>query len=221
MDFFDEPTMAAPQPVASVDERETPRFTMLIRTAKLLCPQGEFVCVLRDVSTDGVSIRMFHDLPDFDRMAIELETGDIHDVKRMWIRDREAGFRFSRPVDVENVLYERGQYPKRKLRMGIEMPVVLCAGGRRRSATITNLSQQGARVQCDALFALDENLRFEAGDLPEIEAKVRWRQHDRYGVVFENTFQLSEFAQLVAQLQCPTLLGIQNAYGAPDARLAR
>ena len=35
----------------SAEERAAPRFTLLIRAAKLVAPQGQFVCVIRDVSS--------------------------------------------------------------------------------------------------------------------------------------------------------------------------
>ena len=38
------------------DQRGAPRYTSLIRAAKLVCGQGEFVCVIRDVSSTGVSV---------------------------------------------------------------------------------------------------------------------------------------------------------------------
>ena len=38
------------------EQRAAPRFISLIRAAKLVCGQGEFVCVIRDVSATGVSV---------------------------------------------------------------------------------------------------------------------------------------------------------------------
>ena len=46
--------------------RGAQRFTLLIRTAKLVCESGEYLCVIRDVSSTGVRLRLFHDLPADD-----------------------------------------------------------------------------------------------------------------------------------------------------------
>ena len=35
------------------EQRATARFTLLIRTAKLIAASGEYLCVVRDVSSDG------------------------------------------------------------------------------------------------------------------------------------------------------------------------
>jgi len=78
------------------------------------------------------------------------------------------------------------------------------------TAIVENLSQQGARFECEELFALDQTLRVSGGAgaamFAERRAKVRWRRDNRYGVVFEDTFSLGDFARLAAQLQFPALL---------------
>jgi len=77
-------------------------------------------------------------------------------------------------------------------------------------AVVENLSQQGARITCDQLLAIDQNVRIAApgltGKTGEVRAKVRWRRERQYGVVFDDTFTLGEFARLAAQLQAPALL---------------
>ena len=40
----------------------------------------------------------------------------------------------------------------------------------------------------------------------EVRAKVRWRREKQYGVVFDDTFTLGEFARLAAAFQAPALL---------------
>ena len=45
------------------DMRGAQRFTLLIRTAKLVSETGEFLCIIRDVSATGLRLRLFHDLP--------------------------------------------------------------------------------------------------------------------------------------------------------------
>jgi hypothetical protein len=76
-------------------------------------------------------------------------------------------------------------------------------------ATVVNFSQQGALLACDGLFAIDQNLRIDGGtiapELKEIRAKVRWRRGAHYGVVFDDTFTLGDFAKLAARLQMPEL----------------
>jgi hypothetical protein len=50
-------------------------------------------------------------------------------------------------------------------------------------------------------MAIDQKLRLEADNLPNIQARVRWRKGSNYGLVFDDTFQFAELARLAAQLQ--------------------
>ncbi|RXZ64603.1 PilZ domain-containing protein [Pelagerythrobacter rhizovicinus] len=191
---------------ATGEERAAPRFTLLIRSAKLIAPQGQFLCVIRDVSATGISLRGFHPLPDGEPLLLELQTGDRHAIERVWSRGNEAGFRFAAPVEVGNLIAETGEYPKRPLRLDIDLPLDLRCGGERIEADLVNLSQHGARIECAHFLALGQPLWIMSDRLPEIEARVRWRDGSRYGLTFDTTFNLRDFALLAARLQCPRLL---------------
>jgi hypothetical protein len=188
------------------EERAAPRFTLLIRSAKLIAPEGQFLCVIRDVSATGISLRGFHPLPNGDPLLLELQTGDRLAIERVWNRGLDSGYRFAAPVEVGSVIAETGEYPKRPLRLDLDLPLDLQWGGERIEADLVNLSQQGARIVCDHFLALGQPLWLMSDRLPEIEAKVRWRDGERYGLAFDTTFNLRELALLGARLQCPRLL---------------
>src|SRR5690606_20786923 len=57
-----------------MDMREAPRFALLIRSAKLICDSGEYLCIIRDVSETGVRLRLFHPLPPDQLLTLELAT---------------------------------------------------------------------------------------------------------------------------------------------------
>ncbi|MEM6857032.1 MAG: PilZ domain-containing protein [Pseudomonadota bacterium] len=192
------------------DQRAAPRFTLLIRAAKLVSPNGEFVCVIRDVSETGVSVRLFHALPKGSPLELHMPGGGTYEVEPVWERDNEAGFQFAESVDVSRLISEAGEYPKRGLRLEVCFPVRISTLTQRAEGLITNLSQQGARIECNGLFAIDQNLRIGAvepiREFSEVRAKVRWRRDRDYGLVFEDTFTLGDFARLAARLQSPGLL---------------
>jgi hypothetical protein len=192
------------------DLREAPRFTLLIRAAKLVSAQGEFVCVIRDVSETGVSVRLFHALPACKDFALHMPAGAIYEVSSVWQRDNEAGFTFAQSVEVQKLVNESGEYPKRGLRLGLCFPVTLTTLTGSFEAVVENLSQQGARITCNSLLAIDQTVRITAPGLTqkprELRAKVRWRRDQQYGLVFDDTFTLGEFARLAALLQAPALL---------------
>lgn len=190
--------------------RAAPRFTLLIRAAKLVSAQGEFVCVVRDVSETGVCVRLFHACPSDEMLELEMPNGCVYSIRRVWERGNEAGFEFAEPIEVEKLVQEAGEYPKRGLRLGLCFPVSISALTQTAEGIIENLSQQGARLECQELFAIDQNLRVKGIDeaiaFKETRAKVRWRRDRNYGVVFDDTLTLGDFARLAARLQAPALL---------------
>lgn len=188
------------------EERAAPRFTLLIRAAKLIAPSGEFICVIRDVSESGVSLRGFHSLPSAERLVIELQTGEQHTVEPVWTRGNEAGFRFAGGVDIARLVAEVGRFPKRQLRLNLAFPVELMFLGRRVAAEVVNISQQGARLACSELLAIDQPVRMSSADFREVRARVRWRRDGECGLVFDDTFSLSQLALFAARLQDPSLL---------------
>lgn len=195
---------------SGVDARAAPRITLLIRAAKLVAANGEFVCVIRDVSETGISMRMFHKLPPDETFELHMPGGRVYPIRRIWNRDNEAGFAFHHPVEVSDLIEEAGQYPKRGLRLRMCFPIRIKTLTQSCTGIVENLSQQGARFECDELFAIDQTLRIAGGPgvsgFDELRTKVRWRRDHNYGVVFDDTFTLGDFARVAARLQFPALL---------------
>lgn len=183
------------------EQRVAPRFTLLIRTAKLISSSGEYLCIIRDASSTGVSIRTFHPLPQGQQLTLELPNGDQHPIERVWEREGAAGFRFPVPVDIDRLLHSKSRFPKRPVRLKLQLPALVSCHGRTAGVVVHNLSQQGAQIESPLYMAIDQKLRLEADNLPVIQARVRWRKGSDYGLVFDDTFQFAELARLAAQLQ--------------------
>lgn len=196
------------------NRRVAPRYNLLIRAATLISAQGEFVCVVRDVSETGVRIRLFHELPLEERLELEMPTGKTYGIEPVWNRGDEAGFTFANNIDTKEFVHEGCIYPKRPIRLRIQFPVRLKTLSHTCEAFVENLSQQGALLDTQAQFAIGQNVRIEglAGAEPfgQVQAKVRWRSAKRCGVVFEDTRSLKDFARLAAHLQAPVLLDDQT-----------
>ena len=183
------------------EQRSAPRFTLLIRAAKLISCGGEFLCVVRDASESGISVRLFHPLPPDVPLELELPNGDRYELDRVWEEEGKAGFRFPEPADIERIVEGRSRFARRAVRVNLEVPCLLEAGGRRFEGNIRNLSQQGAQICTRERLSLIQRVKLSAPGLPEIAAKVRWRRDDSYGLSFEDTFQFAELAALAFELQ--------------------
>jgi len=192
---------ATSDPDSGADSRVSPRFALLIRAAKLRCPAGEFMCVVRDASDSGVSVRLFHPLPDEDRLVLELQNGDMHELELVWTEEDRAGLKFVAPVDITRIVACPSRFSKRPVRVNLAAPATLSSLTASAAVKIHDISQQGAKITSATHFSLDQRVRLSATGLKEVNAKVRWRKDETYGLVFEDTFQFGDMARIVAALQ--------------------
>jgi|GEM_PF-813966 len=182
------------------EERDAPRFTLLLRTAKLTVGAAEYLCVIRDVSSTGVSVRLFHSIPATAKIALEIRAGERQALQLVWQRGGDAGFHFPEPIDVERLIRNTSIYPKRELRFVAEIPVVLWANGQSSGAQLRNISQGGAMIECDDRLAIGQILRIQSAVMPEIQARVRWRRGQLYGLALDTVFTMMELAEIVGGL---------------------
>lgn len=187
------------------EQRLAPRFYSLIRAAKLVAAAGEFVCVVRDVSSSGVRLRCYHTPPPDRVLALGLQNGEIFEMECVRSEGDEASYRFLSAVPVERLVQESSAYPRRPLRLNIAVPLSLWTATGSIAAITRNISQQGCRIDAAQPLALDQALRVGCRHLPGIRAKVRWRHEGSFGLVFDDTFSLKDFAIHTARLQCPSL----------------
>lgn len=192
---------AAATAAADADLRAARRYTPLIRTAKITGESGEFLCVVSDISATGVSVRLFHPLPKDTALKLEMPNGDQLPIDPVWVQDGRAGFRFESPVNLPRVLSGHSQWPKRPIRLNLDMPATLVGLTGRFDAKIRNISLQGAQIECAGRLAIDQRLRLSSKVLPEIVTKVRWRNGKFYGLIFDNTFQFADLARIAAYAQ--------------------
>ena len=181
--------------------RVAPRFAMLLRAAKLVSPVGEFLCVVRDASSTGASVKLFHDLPPGGPVELELPNGDRHPLQVVWRDGDKAGLKFDEEADIARLIEGRSSYARRPIRVNLDVMGLVHVGEQEHPARLLDLSQQGAKLLCRHKLAIDQRLRLSAPGLPEVNAKVRWRRETAFGLVFEDTFQLDDLARITARMQ--------------------
>jgi hypothetical protein len=183
------------------DRREAPRAALLLRAAKLVSETAEYLCILKDVSSGGAQIRLFHPLAPASQLRLELANGASFPVVLAWQREDTAGLAFDSPVDVMELIREAELHRKRPLRLRMHLPASVVVGEETIPAVVRDLSQQGAQIDCDKHLAIDQQVSLEIRGTAAVPAKVRWRRSPSIGLVFEEVFRLDEFARLTAKLQ--------------------
>lgn len=169
---------------------------MMMRAAKLSAEEAETICVIRDVSSHGVRLRLFHALPADARFELKLANGESYVAEKVWERDGEAGFQFTTPIDLQKFLTEDTAFPKRQIRLRTKLDGVLRCDGIVTPIIVHDLSQQGAQIECPMHLAMNQSVKLETDGLPMLMATVRWRAHPNYGVAFQTVFRMDELAKL-------------------------
>ena len=191
-----------PPPVRDfADLRAAPRFSLLIRSAKLVCAEGEFLCVVRDVSETGVRLRLFHPLPGAGRLALELGNGEVYFIEKVWEQGDHAGFRFAAPIDVADFIAEPESHSRKAVRLNLSARARLDAGLLVELVTLASLSQHGAGFTAQSHLAVGERIKLTCPGLPPLIGSVAWRASPGYGMVFQSYFGLAELARMAASLQ--------------------
>lgn len=181
------------------ERRRAPRFTLLIQTAKLISRRGEFLCIVRDASAEGVRVHHFGHLPEEKFLEFELANGEGFPVELVWQDEEYAGLKFPNEVDLARIVkLSNDSMPKRRLRLRTVLEGTLSFGGLNVPVTIRNISQQGAGIECREKLAIEQLVRLETDELEPIFAKVCWRKEMEYGLVFEETLSYIRLARIVA-----------------------
>lgn len=187
--------------ITRAERRHGARHRLTMRVAKLGCRNGEYACIVHDVSPTGARLRLFHDHPPDSHMYLELADGQLYAAERRWIDGDFAGCRFSSRIDIDDFLGDGSALPRRPVRLRIARPARFVTGGELGHAYTVNLSAQGACIEAGRQIPLGSLLRLEIdGAAPQV-ASVCWRQDFRHGLAFQEALPLDEFARLALALQ--------------------
>lgn len=181
--------------------RADQRITLVLRTAKLIAQTGEYFCLVRDVSASGTKLHFFHTPPIEEFVLLELANGTHYALQQVWSTDQESGYRFATPIDIDEFVEERSDYPRRPIRLRLERPLLLTADGEDQSCRLINISQQGLCIEAPVLLPTRMQCRIEVDGLPIRFAHICWRRRKLHGLAFEKAFRFDEIAQYVHAMQ--------------------
>jgi len=185
---------------ASPDRRASPRFALLIRAAKLIIGEKEYLCIVRDASVEGVKIRHFGPLPECDILTLELANGEAFFAELVWASESHAGLKFRSDVDLSRIVsISQGDFPKRELRLKTNMTALIERDCGTLSAVVRNPSQRGALIEYQERLARGEMLRLSIEGLWPVLAKVLRRHGTEYGLIFETTLTYEELGSTIAR----------------------
>jgi len=193
----------------------------MLRSAKLVCQSGEYVCLVRDVSQDGVLLSFLHDVPCEPRVFLALANGQTHPIQRIWSGESQAGYRFVASVTVEEFLHERAPFAVRPVRLSVEASARVLDGSESHVARLLDISTHGAKFECaadhKASMGRGRTISFQAHSMGQQLSDIIWCDRasgeDRvngqktqgnvvqYGVQFQQPLTLRALAQATLRMQ--------------------
>lgn len=181
------------------------RASPMLRSAKVVCLTGEYVCLVRDVSDTGVLLSYLHEVPGEARIILVLGNGQTYPIQRLWEGESQASYRFASAISVPEFLHERSPFALRPVRLSVAASARLVDGADAHAAQLVDLSTHGAKIDCAARLACDRRISFQAHGMAPRPATIIWSETTgnaaRCGLQFSEPLTLRELAQASLRMQ--------------------
>src|SRR4051794_33644952 len=186
-------------PGSPPERRRQIRQLALLRVALLHSGGVSDICVVRNVSPNGLSARVYRKLSAGDEVEIEFRSGELLAGSVVWEEEYDIGVVFPRPIDVGQVLASRWSTQAEK-RRSLPRITVDCAGQlsnglRSVDVTLRDISQAGANLESQAQAPDLGKVQLSLPDLPPIAGVVRWTSGANLGVSFNQCLAFETLAR--------------------------
>lgn len=183
------------------DRRQHIRNMRVMRVARLAVPDlnTEGLGMVRDVSSGGMMIAAHFDLELGQTVSIALLDDQELTGSVVWKDGSMIGVSFVEEMSVDQILAKPSAQPDGKRarlpRFTLQKPVQLKLEAALVDAVMQDVSQRGAKLQCEGKLRVHNNLLVRADGLRAVAASVKWRAGDMLGVEFHRLLSVSELEQ--------------------------
>jgi hypothetical protein len=188
---------------AMVERRDQPRHITLLRVGLLHTGDAKELCVVRNISEGGLSVRVYRGVPLGHRVRVELRPGELLEGFVLWVRHRDVGIGFRETADVQSILASRWvtETGKRQRwpRLEVRCHTRLRLGSRFYSGMLCDISQGGAKVRLQRRPCGVGEAVLTLPDLPPFRGVVRWVDESVIGLSFNERMP---FEVLAHQERC-------------------
>jgi hypothetical protein len=184
------------------DRRESDRFLSLLRVGAISVEGQRELCLIRNVSVGGMMIRAYSPIEVGTRLSVELKQGDPVSGTVRWVENGLTGVSFDAPIDVVQLLSAPGDGPRPRLpRIEVDCKGWVRQDGEVARGRITNISQGGIRMECDARLEIGGDVVVTLPGMAPIAGVAKWSDSETYGVAFNRALVLSSLVQWLKDQQ--------------------
>ena len=176
-------------PTNGVQRRKRVRETMVLRVGIIDDGQLSSFCVLKNISSAGVQVKLFGEISAGTRVRLRVGDEDALSGVVVWVRDRLAGIEFDRMLAPDQMLRVAQKLASTRRRssprLSTSAHAILRTGGRTYAAELCDISTSGARVRTRTAMRLGPSVTLNLPHLPAVKCYVRWISDGEMGLSFE------------------------------------
>ena len=190
-------TKATARPAA--ERRRSIRHATVMQVAKIrFGSRREELCMLRDISPEGLKVEMYVEVEVGAHVEIELRTGHTIGGRVAWAERRIMGVAFDEPMPMSAMLahcsFDDRLGTLRPLRLKVNMHGVLRVGGQDKVVHIGNISQAGLQISAPDPLPAGPCAITLPGLAPR-PASIRWWRDRQAGLLLAESFDFTQFAE--------------------------
>jgi hypothetical protein len=183
------------------ERRRQIRQLAILRVGLLHADGVSDICVVRNVSPNGLSARVYRKFSAGDEVEIEFRSGELLAGSVVWEQESDVGIVFPQPIDVAQVLASRcsTEASKRRAlpRIAVDSGGQLSDGLRSVDVILSDISQGGASLEIQAQAIGLGKVQLSLPLLPPIAGVVRWTSGATLGVSFNECLAFETLARWI------------------------
>ena len=196
--FISQPSPSAEIPVE--ERRRSVRHAVVNQVAKIRLGSGrEELCLLRDISAEGLKAEVYIPLERGAPIDIELRTAHTVSGKIVWVADKDIGVAFDAPIPAAAMLahcsFEVNGGSLRPPRLKVNLRGLLRIGAAATMVNIANISQAGMQVAAPQPLRPGTACSVALSGLPARAASVCWWREGEAGLMLTEPFDYPTFSQ--------------------------
>lgn len=182
------------------DRRRSVRHAAINQVAKIRLASGrEELCLLRDISAEGLKAEVYIPLERGVSVDVELRTAHTVRGRIVWAANNEIGVAFDAAIPAAAMLahcsFEANGTSLRPPRLKVNLRGLLRIGAEARMASIGNISQAGLQIEAPETLRAGTLCSIALPGLPARAASVCWWREGHAGLMLTEPFDYPDFAR--------------------------
>lgn len=189
-------------PAQQSDRRNADRHLTLFRVGILSVEGRRELCLIKNISSGGMSIRPYCALAAGMPVVIELKTGMSVPGTVAWLDHATAGIEFAEPVDVIDVLAASDHGPKPRMpRVEVECLATVRDGAMVHRMAVCDVSQGGVKLAGSLSSDAPNDLSITLPGMAPRAASLRWSAGGHVGLTFNRLLALPELVEWLRSIR--------------------